>query len=31
MIEKIQAYEKGDEPYPFAQISMPMGLPKRRD
>lgn len=29
MIEKIQAYEKGEGPYPFSQISMPMGLPKR--
>lgn len=30
MIEKILAYERGEGAYPFAQITMPMGLPKRR-
>ena len=31
MMEKIRAYERGDGPYPFANITMPMGLPKDRN
>jgi hypothetical protein len=30
MMEKIAAYEKGEGPYPFTNVSMPMGLPKDR-
>jgi hypothetical protein len=29
LIEKIKAYELGDGDYPFKDITMPMGLPKR--
>jgi hypothetical protein len=29
LIKKIKAYESGDGDFPFQDISMPMGLPKR--
>ncbi len=31
LIEKIKQYEAGLGPYPFKDIEMPLGLPKRRN